>query len=187
MLNLFRDEELSYQKYKRRRAYHNEPFLNHIKKELETYNKAVFDNGLENKTFAMDGLALLKKLKKDSEKIDLIYLDPPYPSTMNNYIGFYGGFDKMFKRECENYLDFTKKDNFLELLQNLFFHSLSLSKFIALSLNNHCKPSFAEIQKSVNKYCKNIECFEKKHIYKVTGKRNKNIHNEILMLCELKV
>ncbi len=39
-----RDEEYSYEKYKRRRAYHNQSFKFHFLKNLEEYNRAVFDN-----------------------------------------------------------------------------------------------------------------------------------------------
>jgi adenine-specific DNA-methyltransferase len=39
-----RDEELSYQKYKRKRAYHNQSFKYHFLENLKEYNNAVFDN-----------------------------------------------------------------------------------------------------------------------------------------------
>ena len=180
----FRDEELSYQKYKRRRAYHNQPFLAHIKKELNDYNSAIFNNGLENKAFQKDCVELLDFLQSQNKKIDLVYIDPPYPSTMNNYVGFYGGFDKMLSMECKNFLDFTHKDYFLHSLEKVVAKSKSISRYIAISLNNRCNPSADTIRPTLNKYCKNIDMFETTHIYKVTGKKNKNIHNEILMICE---
>lgn len=46
-----RDEEYSYEKYGRRRAYHNEPFINHVLTDLESYNAAVFDNQRDNKAY----------------------------------------------------------------------------------------------------------------------------------------
>lgn len=40
-----RDEEYSYEKYKRRRAYHNKSFKFHFLENINDYNKAIFDNG----------------------------------------------------------------------------------------------------------------------------------------------
>lgn len=180
----FRDEELSYQKYKRRRAYHNQPFLTHIQNELSDYNSAVFDSGVKNKAFQKDCIELLKFLQTQNEKVDLIYIDPPYPSTMNNYVGFYGGFDKMLDRECKHFLDFTHKDSFLDSLQKIVLESKIISGFLAISLNNKCNPNVNEIQNVLKGYCKKIDIFETSHTYKVTGKKNKNTHNELLMICE---
>jgi len=59
-----RDEEYSYAKYKRKRAYHNESIQSH---------------------FIKDVFNLLNEVNAD-----IIYLDPPYTGTMNNYFGFYG-------------------------------------------------------------------------------------------------
>jgi adenine-specific DNA-methyltransferase len=39
-----RDEEYSYKKYKRRRAYHNKSIKEHFIENLNAYNLAVFDN-----------------------------------------------------------------------------------------------------------------------------------------------
>ena len=39
-----RDEEYSYQKYKRKRAYHNESFKHHFLENVNEYNNAIFDN-----------------------------------------------------------------------------------------------------------------------------------------------
>ena len=180
----FRDEELSYQKYKRRRAYHNQPFLLHIQKELNDYNSAVFDNRLKNKAFQQDCIELLDFLQSQNQKIDLVYIDPPYPSTMNNYVGFYGGFDKMFGKECKHFVDFTHKDSFLDSLEKIVSKSKIISKYLAISLNNRCNPSVEKIQYVLNGYCNKIDVFETTHTYKVTGKKNKNIHNEILMVCQ---
>ena len=44
-----RDEEYSYLKYKRKRAYHNKTFLYHILDNLENYNNSIFDNRKHNK------------------------------------------------------------------------------------------------------------------------------------------
>ena len=75
-----RDEEWSYEKYKRKRAYHNQSFQHHFLENLDEYNNAVFDNKKNNEAYNEDIFKLLKKIKAD-----IIYLDPPYTGTMNNY------------------------------------------------------------------------------------------------------
>lgn len=179
-----RDEELSYQKYKRRRAYHNQPFLTHIKKELNDYNFAVFDNNKKNKAFGADSLALLQNFKKKGEMFDVVYIDPPYPSTMNNYVGFYGGFDKMLGKVLSNFTDFTHKDTFLQNMRKVVLYCKEISKFAALSLNNRCKPSVLDIKEYIKDLNLKVAICETPHIYKVTGRDNKHIHSEVLMVIE---
>lgn len=180
----FRDEELSYQKYKRRRAYHNQPFLTHIKKELHDYNFAVFDNGKANKAFWTDSINLLQDFKNTNEVFDVVYIDPPYPSTMNNYIGFYGGFDRMLGKEISNFTDFTHKETFLKNIRTIVLHCRDISKFIAISLNNKCKPNITDIQECLKDLHLNITINETPHTYKVTGKINKHVHSEMLVIIE---
>ena len=79
-----RDEEYSYRKYKRKRAYHNKSFKYHFLDNLDEYNQAVFSNNKNNVAYNDDIFNLL-----DIVKADIIYLDPPYTGTMNNYFGFY--------------------------------------------------------------------------------------------------
>ena len=69
-----RDEDYSYAKYKRRRAYHNLPFIDHIYDNLDNYNNSVFDNNQDNMAFNYDAFKMIDNL---SEKIDIIYMDPP--------------------------------------------------------------------------------------------------------------
>ena len=83
-----RNEQYSYRKYGRSRAYHNQSFKEHFFHNLNDYNNAVFDNGHNNKSYNTDVFKLLNKVKSD-----IIYLDPPYVDTMNNYHGFYGILD----------------------------------------------------------------------------------------------
>ena len=66
-----RNEEYSYLKYKRKRAYHNESISEHLYKNLENYNNSIFSNGRKNKSFNLDVFTAIKKIKAD-----LIYLDP---------------------------------------------------------------------------------------------------------------
>lgn len=94
-----RDEEWSYLKYKRKRAYHNISFKEHFLDHLQEYNCAVFDNGQKNIAYNDDVFNLIKIIKAD-----LIYLDPPYAWTMNNYWGFYWLLDE--------YIDCKKQQQF---------------------------------------------------------------------------
>ena len=177
----FRDEELSYQKYGRRRAYHNVSFLEHIYLNLKQYNNAIFDNGLENLSYNLDCLEMLNML----DRVELIYIDPPYPSTMNNYFSFYGSYDKMFDKEAKQYTDFTNKNTFLQNLRAIFKKAIGKTGYIAISLNNKSKPNHSAIINGVSDLINSFAIYQKPHIYKVTGKENKKQNDEILLIFEL--
>lgn len=177
----FRDEELSYQKYGRRRAYHNISFLEHIYLNLEQYNNAIFDNGLENFSYNLDCLKMLDK----TDKVDLIYIDPPYPSTMNNYFNFYGSYDKMFNKKTKQYTDFTNKNTFLQNLKLIFEKAIGKTNYIIISLNNKSKPNPNEIIDNVSDLTLDFFIYQKPHIYRVTGKENKKQTHEIVLVFEL--
>ena len=61
-----RDEEYSYAKYKRKRAYHNQSFKEHFLSNLQEYNNAVFNNHKQNKSFNMDIFDLIPKNSVES-------------------------------------------------------------------------------------------------------------------------
>lgn len=175
-----RDEDYSYKKYGRRRAYHNRSFAHHMKEELASYNESVFDNGKDNKAFHQDGFSLLKKLPSDY--VDLIYIDPPYPGTMNNYQNFYGPFDQIFDKTI-NFRDLTDKRFFLENMDELFQICSEKTTYVLFSLNSNSDPSIEKIDKIAQTYGK-TKIFEKKHNYQVSGKINKNRNYEQLLLVE---
>ncbi len=176
-----RDEDYSYEKYKRRRAYHNLPFIDHINDNLSNYNNAVFNNGKENQAFNRDAFKMIEKL---DENVDIIYMDPPYPATMNKYGDFYGLYDSIFKRKI-NYINFSENNKFLENLEKLIIKCLYKTKYIVISENNKTKPSIDEISSMLSKYGK-VEIKEKKHQYKVTNKENKNETIEVLIILQVK-
>lgn len=178
----FRDEEYSYKKYKRRRAYHNKTFSYHIEDYLDQYNKAVFDNGKDNKAFQKDAYVFLKEL---NVKVDLIYMDPPYPSTMNDYISFYGYFDHILGKQIDNYSKLTDKQTFMGEFEKIIKIACEKSKFVALSINNRAKPSYLEVSKMMSNYGL-VSIHEKSHVYKVTGKENKNKSIEYLIILKAK-
>lgn len=176
-----RDEDYSYAKYKRRRAYHNLPFIDHINDNLSNYNNAVFNNGKENQAFNNDAFKMIEKL---NESVDIIYMDPPYPATMNKYEDFYGLYDNIFKKEG-NYINFSENNKFLENLEKLIIKCLPKTKYIVISENNKTKPSTDEISGMLRKYGK-VKIKQKKHQYKVTNKENKNDTIEVLIILQVK-
>jgi len=175
-----RDEDYSYKHYKRKRAYHNESFKSHFIDNLNDYNDAIFDNEQKNKAYNEDVFNLLKKIKTD-----IIYLDPPYTGTMNNYFGFYGVMDEYINskkiKPFEN--NFIDKNKSLVLFDKLF-SNLSNYKYWILSYNNNSYPSKDELTKIIKKYSNNIKIIEKKHNYKITGKDNKNNNKEYLFIIK---
>lgn len=175
-----RDEEYSYMKYKRKRAYHNKSFLFHIQDNLTDYNNAVFNNGKHHKAIQKDAFICIKTLK---EPVDVVYIDPPYPSTMNKYQDFYGAFDKIFHKECK-YTNLTEKETFLKKIKKLLMESKKIAKYAVLSLNNKTKPSYEEIKQYIKNEVKEIKIQKKEHVYKVTGKENKQTNYEILMIIK---
>lgn len=177
-----RDEDYSYKKYKRKRAYHNASFKFHFLENLEEYNKAVFNNKQRNIAYNDDVFNILKKIKAD-----IVYLDPPYTGTMNNYFGFYGLMDEYIKSKklkpfVNNFID---KKISLVLFDQLF-SNLSNFKYWVLSYNNSSYPSKEEILTILNKYSKNVKVLEKQHDYKITGKENKKKNTEYLFIVKSK-
>ena len=177
-----RDEEYSYKNYKRKRAYHNQSFKYHFLDNLKEYNNAIFDNKQKNIAYNEDVFNILGKIKTD-----IIYLDPPYTGTMNNYFGFYGIIDEYIKSKKLK----PFKNNFIDrksslLLFNKLFSSLSNYKYWILSYNNNSYPSKDELTEIIKKYAKNIKIIEKKHNYKITGKDSKNKNKEYLFIIKNK-
>jgi len=173
-----RDEEYSYKKYKRKRAYHNKSFKEHFLKNLQDYNDSIFDNGKENKAYNLDIFKLISKVDAD-----VIYLDPPYTGTMNNYFGFYGLVDNYINSEMgkpfEN--NFINKDTSIKLFEKLF-SSLKKYKYWILSYNNSSYPSKEELLDLIRKFSKDVKVIEKKHNYQLTGKTTKAENREYLFL-----
>ena len=171
----------SYAKYKRRRAYHNLPFIDHIYDNLDNYNNSVFDNNQDNRAFNCDAFKMIDNL---SEIVDIIYMDPPYPATMNKYGDFYGLYDNIFDKKIK-YTNFSENNRFLDNLEKLIIKCLPKTKYVVISENNKTKPTISEISTMLSKYGK-VEIKEKKHQYKVTNKENKNETIEVLIILEVK-
>ncbi len=175
-----RDEEYSYSKYGRKRAYHNQSFESHMRENLDAYNEAVFE-GNECEVYRCDALELIRKI----EFVDAVYMDPPYPSTMNNYDSFYGTFDEMFDKKREH-LDFTKRVSFLEHLELLVKQLVGKTEYIVLSQNTRVQPAPEEIERMLSGYGE-VEVKEKRHNYQVTGKDNKCSSKELLFVLHMRI
>lgn len=178
-----RDEEYSYKKYGRYRHYHNISFMEHIKDNLKEYNDAVLCNETSCVAINYDAADCLEKLK---QPVDMVYMDPPYPSTMNKYIDFYGPFDKMFEKNIKIKTELTDKNTFLENFSYLIRLCVGKAKYVVISLNNRSYPSVETLVQHISCYIDEYTLSTKTHAYKVTGKENKKSNEEILLVCKMK-
>lgn len=176
-----RDEDYSYKKYKRRRAYHNKTFTYHIMDNLKSYNDAVFSNKQKNLAFQKDAFEMIELL---NNKVDLIYIDPPYPSTMNKYDEFYGAFDIMLDKNI-SYSNFTEKQDFIINIRKIIEKGRNKTNYFAISLNNKSKPSYTELIDSLNDLVTKIDLHKREYVYQVTGKDNKQSNYEVLLVLEV--
>ncbi len=175
-----RDEQYSYEKYKRKRAYHNQSIKSLFLENINEYNHAVFDNGQSNMVFNDDIFNLLGKVQAD-----IIYLDPPYSGTMNNYFQFYGLIDEYIAGEKKQPFE----NNFIDkktvgLLFNRLFANLNSYKYWILSYNNASFPSKSQLFALLSQYADDIQIIEKEHVYKVTGKDKKQTNTEYLFIVK---
>lgn len=173
-----RDEEYSYQKYGRKRAYHNQSFESHMRENFAAYNKAVF-RGNKCKVYHCDAMDMIKK----TDRVDVVYIDPPYPSTMNNYDAFYGLFDEMFDKKKEH-TDFTQRASFLQNMDCLVKGLVHKTRYIVISQNTRVQPAPEEIEEMLGRYGR-VEVKEKAHNYQVTGKENKKGSKELLFILHI--
>lgn len=175
-----RDEEYSYAKYGRRRAYHNQSFEFHFRENLKAYNQAVFNNGKQHQALNQDVFEVLTNIQADA-----VYLDPPYTGTMNNYFGFYGLLDSYISSSVAKPFDnhFMDKKQAIDLFKKLVEH-LKPFRYWLLSYNNVSQPNREELAQMLAENGRKVHILETPHIYKVTGKENKQNHKEILFLVE---
>lgn len=175
-----RDEEYSYKKYGRKRAYHNKSFVYHMFNDLNNYNLSVFKGAKNSNSEQLDIFDLMKKYPNE----DLIYLDPPYPGTMNNYDAFYGKFDYIFEKKIDH-IDLTKKNTFIDEFKKILTIAKKNYKYALISLNNSVKPSFSDIENMAKEFG-NVKVYSHKHNYQVSGVNKKNKNTEKLILINFK-
>lgn len=173
-----RDEEYSYAKYGRKRAYHNQTFESHMLENLEDYNQSIF-KGNACKAYHCDAIDMVQKI----DYVDVVYMDPPYPSTMNNYDAFYGIYDEMFEKK-KQHIDFTQRSTFLKNINYLIHKLIGKTEYLVLSQNTRVQPRPEEIRQLLEQYGV-VQVKERKHNYQVTGKENKNSSNELLFILHM--
>ena len=171
-----RDEDYSYEHYKRRRAYHNQTFKTHFLDEVSSYNNAIFDNGKKHKAYNKNVFNIIDKIEAD-----IIYLDPPYPGTMNDYFGFYGFLDEFIDQKKMKPFknNFTNRD----IVTNEFdclFSKTSNFKHLLLSFNSKSFPKKDDMLNLLRKYFNEVSVIEKEHNYQITGKQQKTRNKEYL-------
>ena len=151
-----RDEEYSYSKYGRRRAYHNQSFEFHFRENLNSYNQAVFNNGNIHQAYNEDVFELLDHIQADA-----VYLDPPYTGTMNNYFGFYGLLDSYMSGEIRQPFDnhFMDKNQAVELFEKLI-EKLKPFKYWLLSYNNVSRPNREELTAMLSRNGRKVTVLE---------------------------
>jgi adenine-specific DNA-methyltransferase len=135
---------------------------------------------MENKAFNFDAFDMIERLEG---KVDVIYIDPPYPKTMNKYGDFYGIYDRMLGKS-KKYIDFSKNNLFLENFEKLVKKCIRKTEYIVISENTKTEPSVLELEKMLLKYG-TVTIKKKKHQYKVTNKKNKNITEEVLLILKV--
>ena len=173
-----RNERYSYEKYGRARAYHNRTFREHFLDNLDSYNMSVFDNGCANKSYNADIFELLPNIETD-----VIYLDPPYVNTMNNYHGFYGAIDDFIEgritEQFEN--NFVSKQRSFALFDKLL-SKLKSFKHVVLSYNNNSYPDMKTMKNLISRYSDDVTLLTKKHNYQITGSGMKSKNTECLFI-----
>ena len=175
-----RDEDYSYRTYGRRRAYHNKSFRHHFEANLEEYNSSVFNSQSLCKAYCLDVYDAINMVDAD-----VIYMDPPYAGTMNDYHGFYGLLDSYIDgQELEPFENnFISKETINQQLDKLF-SKLGKYKYWMLSYNSRSKPSKDILLELLSKHSSNIQVLEMPYAYKVTGKEKKQKDIEYLFIVK---
>lgn len=180
LIKKLRDEELSYRRWGRRRAYHNLPFESHFLESVKMCNSAVFDNHKSNSAMNMDAIAALNEVRH----IDMAYFDPPYAGKMNDYYAFYGFIDEFvtLKEAGKPQNDFTKKATITKLFEKMFDAAVHIPVWM-VSYNSRSFPSKDVILSILSKHGR-VRIIEKEHQYKLTNSINKKSDKEYLFIVE---
>jgi len=163
---------------------------------LPSYNQAVFNNQQENKSYAENILALLPQLLT-TEKIDLVYFDPPYCDSHANYQSFYHltetyteyWRDKQFINQTKRYepqrvSGFDKKQNIMASFEQLFEYAQEIPYWL-ISYNNRSYPNIEELTQLIAKY-RQVQAETKIYANSRGGKGSVAGSQEILFVCQPK-
>ena len=156
----------------------------HFIESIAIFNKAVFDNGFENKAYNVPTETL-------KTKADLVYLDPPYftPKSDNDYARRYHFIEGLVKKwegltiqehsivkKFESYKSpFAKK----ETAYTAFEHLINIHKDskIAISYSSNSYPDKDELAEMLFKHKSKVSVHEIDHTYSF-GNQNHKIGNE---------
>lgn len=156
-----------------------EHFINNI----AIFNKSIFDNNYNNKSYNADSLFLYVN-------VDLIYIDPPYitPYSDNDYTRryhFIEGFCKKWKglniqwntktkkfKQCKTL--FSSKNKIYDAFETIFYRYQD--KIIVLSYSSNSIPTKEEIITLLKRYKKKVNVYQIKYKYKF-GNQGHKIHD----------
>lgn len=157
------------------------------------YNNAVFSNQKENRSFNQNILDILPSL----EKVDLIYIDPPYCDSHADYQSFYHLLetyteywqDKQFingirRYDPQRFSGFDKKKDVVGSFKKLFEHAQEIPHWL-ISYNDRSYPNVEELIKIISKF-KNVEVEAKTYQNGRGGKGSVAGSREILFVCKPK-
>lgn len=163
---------------------------------LPKYNKAIFHNGKENKSYASNILELLPELLK-TEKIDFVYFAPPYCDSHADYQSFYHltetytqyWHDKQFINRIRRYAPqlysgFDKKKDAPAAFAQLFQAAQEIPHWL-ISYNNRSYPDIDTLKTMIAQY-KNVEIVAKTYQNGRGGKGSVAGSQEILFVCKPK-
>ena len=147
---------------------------------LKEYNDAVFENNQNNVAYNLDVYDAIKQITAD-----VIYLDPPYAGTMNDYFGFYGLLDSYIEGKAvepfqNNFID--KKSIILQLEK--LIQNLGNYKYWMLSYNSRSFPSKEILLNIFSRYTDDVKVYEMPYAYRVTGKEKKQKDIEYLFIAK---
>ncbi len=162
---------------------------------VEGYNNAVFDNGENNKSYQLEAIEFVKRLKG----VDLLYLDPPYCGSHSDYQSFYHLLetfvenwtekDKKFVNTINRYepklhSGFDSKREIIGSFKELFNVSQKIPYWL-ISYNDRSFPNKKQMIELISEY-KNVKVVSKKYVNGVAGKGSVKGSKELLFICSPK-
>lgn len=157
---------------------------------VEEYNKAVFDNGKDNKSYCSNILDLLPTLPP----VDLVYFDPPYCDSHADYQSFYHLLetyteywkDKQFVNGTKRYAPkrYSGFDSKVEVLSNfrkLFEQAKNIPIWI-ISYNDRSYPDITTMVSLIEPY-KHVQVEHKVYANGRGGRGSVAGSSEVLLIC----
>lgn len=152
----------------------------HFKESIDIFNKAVFDNGQQNKSYN-------NRSENLKVQADLVYFDPPYftPKSDNDYARRYHFVEGLVKnweglkiqehtvvKKFESYKSpFSKKDTAYAAFEHLF--ETYKNSVIALSYSSNSLPDKEELSSMLKKYKTEVVVHEIAHTYSFGNQNHK--------------